>query len=625
MEMEREKREMEKERANKLEVESGHGDAVVLHSEVDLSDHHHESIEEEHHDDDDHDQFDYHNLSKQQLASFLKELSKEDDFKKIDRVLRELKPIVDETREKERTTALNRFILDGGIAEDFDYKGDELDSNIDSYLKQLKDKRTQHIRNLEDKKNENYNKKQELLERLRELIEAQEVADQFDKFKELQREWKNTGSVPGVHAKSLWASYHALVDRFYDNQSIYFELKELDRKKNLEAKIELCVRAEKLLTVENIKDAIKELNEFHHEFKHVGPVPIEEKEVVWQRFKAASDAVYAKRDEYLRVMQHELQQNLEQKNKLSEEVLAFADFSSDRIKEWNQKTKEILELQKKWEVVGGLPRNKAKDVNKKFWSSFKAFFSNKNAFFKRLDEERDTNLKKKEELVKKALELKESEDWDKTSNTLKSLQQQWKDIGPVPEKQREKIFKEFKEACDYFFEQKREQYGKQEDEQKNNLKVKESICEELEKHATEKTASLDRLHQLEEQFNEVGFVPRKDISKIRNRYHEAIQKFVGSIPDLSEDDQAQVLLESQLMDLKNDPMADRKIYQKEQSIRKKIQKAENDIAVWKNNLEFFARSKNAEQVRDEFNEKIQSASDHLKQLKQQLKMLRAVS
>jgi hypothetical protein len=464
-----------------------------------------------------------------------------------------------------------------------------------------------------------------LLERLRELVDTQDTSNQFNAFKELQNEWRNTGGVPPNQARTLWANYHALVDRFYDNQNIYFELKELDRKKNLEAKVELCVRAEKLSEVEIIKDAIRELNELHHEFKHIGPVPMEEKEAVWQRFKTASDAVYARRDEFLKTVQQELGVNLEQKNKLCDEVAVYASFQTDRIKEWNQKTKEVLELQKKWDTIGGLPRSKSKEVNKKFWAAFKTFFSNKSAFFKKLDEERGANLTKKNDLVQRALELKESSEWDKAASELKSLQQQWKDIGPVPEKFREKVYKEFKEACDYFFDHKRTQLGKQEGEQEENLHAKEAICAELEKHIAEQTATADVLKDIEGRFNQVGFVPRKDITTIRNRYHEAVQKFANAIQGITEEEKGKLLLENQLMDLKNDPMGGQKLYQKEQAIRKKIVKVENDIAIWRNNLEFFGRSKNADKYKDEFNEKINSAADSLRQLKQQLKLLRTVS
>lgn len=620
MEMERDKKEAQEQEMGSERMSNGR----ALHSEVDLNDgdEFREETSEDHHEPEHH--VDYSQFTKPQLSELMKEFSRDIDFKKVDVFLREVKPIYDELRDKDRADALQRFTSTGGVAEDFEYKGDEADMIFDANYKLVRDRRNQHFRQQEETKTENLKKKQDLLERLRVLFDSPDTTNQFDKFKELQKEWKAIGPVPAAHAKTLWANYHALTDRFYDNQSIYFELKELDRRKNLEAKFELCARAEKLADVPVIRDAIAELNELHHEFKHLGPVPKEEKEHVWQRFKAASDAIYAKRDGYLQTLQQELHDNLGEKGKLSDEVQEFVNFNSDRIKEWNQKTKEILELQKRWEVIGGLPRAKAKDVNKKFWSAFKTFFNNKNNFFKKLDEERERNLQLKNDLVKKALELKESSDWEKTSNELKNLQQQWKDVGPVPEKFREKVFKEFKDACDHFFEQRRSQHDKVESEQAVNLKEKEEICTILESHAAGRTGSQEILHDLQSRYAALGFVPRKDINAIRQRYHEAVDRFINSLPGLTDDERGKLALESQLSDLRNDPAADRKIYQKEQLIRKKISKVENDIALWRNNLEFFGRSKNADKVKDEFNDKIREATDHLKQLKDQLKMLKTI-
>lgn len=620
--------EIDKEKSQELEqvhsarAENNHGSTATLNSEADLHEqdafHHDEPFEE------DHKQADYSSLSKKQLVDIIKDLSRDENFKKVDHILREIKPVFDEMREKERSEALTKFTAGGSAAEDFEYKGDELDITFDANYKLIRDRRNQFFKQQEDNKATNLQKKEALLVKLRELMESQDSNDQFEAFKKLQREWKTIGAVPGVHAKTIWANYHALVDRFYDNQSIYFELKELDRRRNLESKIELCVRAEKLANVEIIKDAIRELNELHHEFKHIGPVPMEEKEAVWQRFKAASDAVYARRDSYLQNLQQELHANLEKKITLSEEVQPFATFQSDRIKEWNQKTKELLDIQKRWETVGGLPRAKAKEINKRFWAAFKHFFSNKNIFFRKLDEEREHNLKLKNEFVQRAHELKDNEDWESTSAELKNLQTKWKEVGPVPEKFREKVFKEFKDACDHFFNKRRGQQGKSEEEQAINLQQKEEICSQLEQHIADKTATPELLKELQNKFQTIGFVPRKDINTIRNRYFEIVGKYVEAIPGLSEDDKSRVILENQLSDLKNDPMADRKIYQKEQVIRKKITKVENDIAVWKNNLEFFGRSKNADSYRQEFNDKINEASEHLKQLKAQLKLLRTV-
>jgi hypothetical protein len=581
----------------------------------------HDELVEEHLDEE-HKHVDYSHYTKAQFVDVVKELSKEGDFRKVEAIIKDIKPLYDEQRDKERAAALQKFIAEGGVAEDFEYKGDEFDSAFDANLRLIRDRKNQYFKQQEEQKNDNLRKKLDIIEKLRVLVDAQDHANQFDAFKELQKEWRSVGPVPLAQAKTLWANYHALEDRFYDNQSIYFELKELDRRKNLEAKVELCARAERLANVEIIKDAIRELNELHHEFKHIGPVPKEDKENVWQRFKAASDAVYARRDAYLQNLQSELNKNLEEKSKLGDEAQVYGTFTTDRIKEWNDKTKEILELQKRWENVGGLPRAKAKEVNKKFWTAFKTFFNNKNTFFKKLDEEREANLQLKNELVKKALDLKESSDWEKTSNELKNLQQKWKDVGPVPEKFREKVFKEFKDACDYFFAQRRGQQGKVEQEQIDNLNLKTGICEELERRTQEGSADVEVLRDLQDRYNNIGFVPKKDITSIKNRYHEAVDKFVAAIPNLTEDDKSRVLLENQLSDLRNDPMGDRKIYQKEQAIRKKISKVENDISLWRNNLEFFGKSQNAAKVREEFNDKIKEASEHLNQLKQQLKLLR---
>lgn len=573
---------------------------------------------------DDHHDVDYSGFSKSELVGAVKDLAKEENFKKVDLALKEIKHLFDDIRATERKEALEKFKADGGIEEDFEYRLDELDHTFDATAKLIRDRRNEYFRNLENRKNENLRKKNEILESLRALIDGEDSAHSFQTFKELQHAWKQVGSVPPAHIKTLWANYNALIDRFYDHRNIYFELKELDRKKNLEAKVELCVRAEQLTTRERIKDAVKELNELHNEFKHIGPVPKEEQEEVWQRFKAASDLVYAKRDELIAGLQVELKTNFETKSKIADEVQAFQQFVSDRIKDWNQKTQEILELQKRWDGVGATPRAKSKDLNKKFWSAFKQFFHNKNQFFKKLDEERDKNLKAKQNLVARAIELKASDDWSKTSQELKQLQLQWKEIGPVPEKQRDKIYKEFKEACDFFFDQRRGSQVKADQEQEENLKKKEVIIDELISAAIAGNTSVEQLNELQGKFNEIGFVPKNSIASVKQRFADAVGKYVNTISGLSDGDKEQALLQSQLYGLKNDPQADRKLYHKEQTLRKQIQKAENDLSTLRNNLEFFGRSKNATKLKEEFNDKIEEANQHLVQLKKQLKLLKSV-
>ena len=568
---------------------------------------------------------DFSSYGKAELVEAIKAMSQEHDFKKIDHQLREIKPLMDEIRDREKREALLRFKDNGGIEEDFEYKSDEYDLVFDAAFKFLRDKKTQHFRHIEDQRAGNLKLKTNVLERLRALADAEDTEHSLKAFKDLQREWKSIGPIPATETKNLWANYSALVDRFYDQRSIYFELKELDKKKNLEAKLELCARAERLASLPRINDAVRELNELHNEFRHIGPVTNEEKENVWQRFKAASDAVYVKRDAYVGELQKDLQSNLELKEKIIEELAVFPSFTSDRIKEWNQKTQEILEVQKKWESVGAVPHSKTKDINRKFWSAFKTFFAAKNVFFKKLDEERDHNLKVKKEIIAKASALKESEDWEKTANDLKDLQRQWKESGPVSEKLREKVFQEFKDACDFFFEHRRTQFEKQDVEQADNLKAKEAVCAELEKAAAEKSGSFDGLKELQSRFNAIGFVPKNAMQSIRMRFNQSAENYLQSIEGADGEARGKAILEVQMDALRNDPQGERKIHQKSDSIQRQITKIENDVAVLRNNLEFFGRSKNAEKMKEEFNEKLKESAEQIKQLKSQLKLLKTVS
>jgi len=599
------------------EAEGKETSDTELNSEEDLKEKH----DDEHHDDEHDEDIDYSSYSKEELVELIKSLAKDDRTIRADKIAKEIKPLFDEIHEAERQEALKKFKEDGGVEEDFEFKNDELANRFDANFKLIKDRKSDFIKNREQQKENNLKKKQEILERLRQFVDSEDTNISFDNFKSIQDEWKTVGPVPGAYAKTLWANYNAVIDRFYDNRSIYFELKELDRKKNLEGKLELCERAEQLSQVENLKDAIKELNELHHEFKHIGPVPKEEQEPLWQRFKAASDAVYDRRREFVDKLKGELDENLKVKKQLVEDVQEFTQFDSDRIKEWNAKTKDILEIQKKWEATGGLPRAKAKEVNKNFWSAFKTFFNNKGAFFKKLDAEREGNYEKKEELLKQAVELKDNTDWQKTAETFKRLQREWKDIGPVPEKKRG-IYKDFKAAADHFFENKRANNKELEKEFEENFKAKVEICNKIESMAEEKSDDLDAFRELRDEYLDLGFVPRKNISEIKSKYAEAVDKYINSLEGISNEDRQRIRLENQLNRIIQGPNADQKLYRKEQSIRKQIGKVESDIALWKNNMEFFADSKTADKVKDEFQSKIDSANNQLKSLKQQLKIIR---
>jgi hypothetical protein len=567
---------------------------------------------------------DYSAFTKKEFVSLLNELARNTDWKQADRVLREVKPLFDELRHKDREEALQKFIASGSKKEDFEYRVPDLDSSFDAAYKLVRDRITQQQRSIEEQKHENLRLKEELLDKLRALVDGEDTEHSFGVFKEIQRTWKSIGPVAPSHTKTLWANYMALVDRFYDQRSIYFELKDLDRKKNLEAKLEICVRAEKLNDQPLIREAVRELNELHNEFKHVGPVPLEEKDALWNRFKAASDLIYARRDAYVRELQQSFATNAEAKAKLIEQLLPYGTFQTDRIKEWNQKTQEVLALQKTWESIGVVPRAKARDLNKQFWHAFKTFFHNKRSFFKKLDQEREQNLQLKKELVEAAKQLQESADWNATSNALKELQRKWKEIGPVPEKFRESVFQEFKSACDHFFDQRRSIHDQEVHAQQENLAAKEAVCLELETAVQNGTTQVAGLNELQERFQSIGFVPREAMAALRDRYQKAVDAYLAKLP-IEAGEKTKMILQTQMANLRNDPQGDKKLYQKEQTLRKRLQQAENDLATLKNNLEFFGRSKNADKLREEFSGKIAEATEAVKQLKEQLKIVKSMA
>ena len=385
----------------------------------------------------------------------------------------------------------------------------------------------------------------------------------------------------------------------------------------------MCIRDRELVNLENIKEAIVQLNELHEEFKHIGPIPKEDQEPVWQRFKAASDEIYAKRKEFFDELKHDLNENADKKQALGDEAAEFVSFNSDKISDWNKKTKQLLELQKKWEAIGGLPRDRAKHINKHFWGNFKTFFANKNAFFKTLETQREENYNKKKELLEKAEALKNSEEWDQTANELKKLQNAWRDIGPVPEKYRNEVYQKFKAACDTFFERKRAQGSVQNKEFDQNLKKKEEICAMLEAYINADTIELGQVYDLLERYSEIGFVPRNAIKKIHDRYDDITNRLV-SLEDLSDSQRSELETQVQLSKLKNSPHGGQKIQRKEGAIKRKLSSLESDIATWKTNLDFFADSKTADKLKADFNEKIEKATAEMEELKKQLQMLKQI-
>lgn len=574
-----------------------------------------------HAEEEENEEVDYSNYSKKELIAALKELAATGKYLKIEHAVNEIKTHFDEIFGKEKEGAHQEFLNNGGSADDFHYRTSDEDKIFFALYNDFREKKSQFIKEQERQKEKNLIAKNQILDKLRELVDGEETTHSINTIKQIQQEWKSIGQVPSSQSRNLWASYNALMDRFYDNRSIYFELKELDRKKNLEQKREIVVKAEGLSKVDDLKEAIKSLNELHEEFKHIGPVPREEQEPLWQSFKAASDAIYDKRKEFYDGQKEVFKQNLQLKEALIAKLSEFKNFSASKIKDWNTKTKDILAIQKEWEAAGPVPREFGKEVNKKFWGLFKHFFHNKNQFFKELDEIRLQNKNKAEELIAKAEELMSSADWQDTANKMISLQQDWKKIGPTPERVRDDLYNRFKSACDTFFEKKRNANKQVNQEFEDNLKAKEVLCKKIIDEASSSEISEPNLEKYIAEFNSIGFVPRKNMKEILGKFNDAVDYYVKKL-GIEGGNKEEFLFRLNLNKIQADPNSNRVLNKKEHGIRKQIADLENSITLWKNNLEFFASSKTADKLKGQFDEKIQKAEREIEKLKKKLSILR---
>lgn len=584
---------------------------------AEMQEDHSPSPEEEHSEE----HIDLSQLSKPQLVNLLKDKISHGNIVRIDKLVHEIKAAFDELGHKDKEEALSKFKSNGGSEDDFEFRPSDEEREFNKHYFEYRNQLGSLKKEAERQKEKNLAVKTELLNKLRDLVDGEETTLSMSSIKAIQDQWKSIGPVPLAQNKSLWASFNALMDRFYDNRSIYFELKELDRKKNLEHKNELCDKAEALVHVKDLKDAIKALNELHDEFKHIGPVPRDAQEALWNRFKTASDMIYDRRKEFYEDQKEVFKKNQDDKEALIEILKSFIDFKADRIKDWNTKTKEILEIQKNWEKIGPVPREAGKDINKAFWAAFKQFFHNKNLFFKELDEIRATNQANAEALITKAEELKDSTDWQNAANAFMKLQQDWKTLGPTPEKSRDALYKKFKAACDAFFEGRRNTNKASNSEFESNLKKKQEICKRIQDAEGVDSGNDEQLTQLIGEFNEVGFVPRKNMKEMQAQFKAAVDSYLEKLNPHGSDKE-DFMFRLNLNKIQADPNSVKTLNKKEHGIRKQITDLENSVTLWRNNLDFFAASKTADKLRDQFDIKIQKAEEEIDKLKKKLSILK---
>lgn len=567
------------------------------------------------------DQLDLTKSSKAELLHLLHELKIEDNTSKANAFLKQIKSSFDNLVEADKQHALQKYLSEGGEGADFEFKKDDAAIKFEKLHDVVKEKINTIFSLAEKDKEKNLQAKKQILERLRELIAKEETNQSIISLKEYQEQWRKLGPVPNAAHQELWQNYTALIDRFYNNRSIYFELKELDRKKNLEAKTEICEKAEKLLSHESINEAIRELKNLHDEYKNIGPVPKEDQEALWQKLKEISDKIYDKRTENLKEIKVKQDEALALKEQILVRLEEFVAFKSDKIDDWKIKTTELLVLQEDWKKIGNVPFEASKDISKKFWAAGKSYFANKEAFFAVLEAKKQHNLTQKLALCEEAENALNSEDTPEITSQIKELQRKWDKIGSVPIKQKDATFNRFKKACDTFFQRKREVLVVQEKQFETNLAEKLAVCQQIEILAKEGKQDEAALRALQQKYNAIGFVPKDKIREAQDRYNEVIQAFIDAL-DKTEGKHADFKLSLEISALKNTPDADKKLQKREGDVSRKIATLKSEIEQYGTNMEFFGRSANAEKLKKEIQQKIEVAKEEIKTLEAQLKIIK---
>ena len=424
------------------------------------------------------------------------------------------------------------FVAGGGTAEEFKPEPDPIEEQYRKLMNIIKEKKAAAQEALEIVQKENYKKKLELLDRFKALIEkANTEGASYNEFKALVQEWKEIKEVPADKANELWKSYQQYAEQFYDIQKLNNEFREYDFKKNMEAKIAICEEAEKLADDPDIVAAFRKLQKLHQEYRETGPVSKESREEIWNRFKAASTVINKRHQQHFEQLKEKEKENLDQKTVICELLEGIEYDKLTTFQSWNDKTQEVLALQKKWKDIGFAPAKQNQKIFERFRAACDAFFSRKGEFFKQAKTDMTANLEKKTALCEQAEALKESTDWKETAEKMADLQKQWREIGPVQKKYTNAIWKRFIGACDYFYEQRDKNTSSKKREENANLTAKKEILAKLQAFdaANLSDDDIQAIQQLVDEWNGIGFVPFKVKDKIAAQFKAAMEPFANMV------------------------------------------------------------------------------------------------
>ena len=560
--------------------------------------------------------------SKHEVLERVKELAHSDETPAKDEI-DHLKTAFYKLLFAEREADQKTFIENGGDPEAYVMKTDDSEEQFKAEMGLIKEKRAKAFQQQEEEKKANLQRKQQIIEKIKMMSTSPEEANKsYNDFKALQQEWKDIKAVPAEKANELWRNYQLYVEQYYDLLNLNRELREYDFKKNLEQKTLLCEAAEKLADEPDAVSAFHQLQELHQQYREIGPVAKELREQIWARFKAASTVINKRHQQHFEELRAKEEENLTRKTALCEKVEAIAKEENKNATDWENHTKQIIDIQTEWKTIGFAPQKMNVKIFDRFRAACDDFFGRKAEFFKTLKEKFAENTKKKKEMVEQAKALMDSTDWKATSDKLIKLQKEWKTIGMVPKKVGDQLWAEFVAACNKFFEARNAATAGTRNEEQQNLDRKKEIIAKL-KELLDSTADNVQatLQQLIDEYGKIGHVPFKEKDKLFKEYHKVVDALYKQL-NISASKQRLDNFKSSIKSMakQGEDMLDNE----RGRLMRRYEQLKSEITTYENNLGFLnASSKKGNSLIDEMNRKVNKLKDDLELIRQKIKAIDA--
>lgn len=559
-------------------------------------------------------------------------LTKEEIIKRFEEILQNienvgrqdiehLKQAFYKIRKHETDAARKAFVENGGDADAFVPEADEYEQKFKELVSAIKEKRTEIAKAAEQLKEENLEKKNRIIEKIKEFISSgEDVNKYYNEFKQLRQEWNDIKLIPQEKATELWKNYQLYVERFYDLLKINNEFRTYDFKKNLELKTALCEAAEKLEEEPDVVSAFYQLQNLHHEFREIGPVAPEMREEIWGRFKKASTVINKKHQQHFEELKAKEQGNYEAKQAICEKIESIDCTALKTFADWDEKTNEVIALQSEWKTIGFAPQKLNVKIFERFRAACDAFFKAKSEFYKTIKTEKNENLQRKIALAERAEALKDSTDWKKTTEELTRLQKEWKTIGSVSKKYSDAVWNRFISACDYFFEQKKNMFAGQKSEEQANLAAKQELIEQIESipEDADPAEALKTVKELQEKWNSIGFVPFKEKDKIYKRFIASVDKWYDSYRQGVSDRKISVFKDNIDRIASKDGNAVNGLYRERDKVVKMFESMKSELATYENNMSFLNVSSKNSSFMQEINKKIEKLKSDIKLAEEKL-------